>query len=89
MVLGTVSLKQVVTLPQSSCAHRKTKVGAGNGEQVHGVLHVFRTTGMRAQSLANRMEVTELVKVDLGLGLKAWQVEQFAVCSVSDVDAWV
>ena len=48
LVLGTVSLKQVVTLPQSSCAHRKTKVGVGNGEQVHGVLHVFRTTGIES-----------------------------------------
>ena len=44
---------------------------------------------LRAQSSANRTEVKELVKVDLGLGLKASQVEQFAVCSVSDVDAWV
>ena len=69
-------------------ADRKTKVGAGNGEQVHGVLHVFRTTGIEG-IIISEQEVTELVKVDLGLGLKALQIEQPAVRSVSDVDAWV
>ena len=69
-------------------ADRKTKVGAGNGEQVHGVLHVFRTTGIEG-TIISEQEITELVKVDLGLGLKASQVEQLAVRSVSDVDAWV
>ena len=67
---------------------RKTKVGAGNGEQVHGVLHVFRTTGIGG-TIISEQEVTELVKVELGLGLKASQVEQLAVRSVSDVDASV
>ena len=69
-------------------ADRKTKVGAGNREQVHGVLHVFRTTGIEG-IIISEQEVTELVKGDLGLGLKASQVEQLAIRSVSDVDAWV
>ena len=60
----------------------------GNGEQVHGVLHVFRTSGIEG-TIISKQEVTELVKVDLGLGLKASQVEQLAVPSVSDFDAVV
>ena len=36
-----------------------------------------------------KIQVPELVKVDLRLSLKASQVEQLAVRSVSDVHAWV
>ena len=66
----------------------KTKFGAGNGEQVHGVLHVFRTISIEG-TIISKQEVTELIKMDLGLGLKVSQVEQLAIRSVSDVDAWV
>ena len=71
-----------------SSVDRKTKVGTGSGKLVHGELHVFRTTGAQC-AVISEQEVTELIEVDLGLSLKASQVKQLAVCSVSVADAWV